>query len=242
MNRLEKLSLITRYFYKSSIKDLWFQKLNSFIQGDMTILEIGSGSGRGNQNRLYPDSSKIYGIDLDERVLNNPYLFSAKCISAYQISENFESINFDIIYSHMVVEHIDNPSYFLINQFKKLKEDGVLIHSTVSKFYWVSLLNNILNENTKYFLIKNLGSGRKSNDIFPAFYRLNSRKSLEKLSKIYNFNYEIIRQDEPPGYLRRSLILMLIYTIINKPLQFLFPCLKPTFIFIIKKNKNTKLI
>lgn len=238
MKRKEKLDLITNYFYKSSIKDLWFKKLNDYIINDMTVLEIGSGSGKGNQNQLYPNSSKIYGIDLDERVIDNPYLYNAKCISAYQISEIFDSIKFDVIYSHMVVEHIDNPYEFLSNQFKKLNENGVLIHSTVSKFFWTSLLNNNINENIKFFLIKHLGSGRKSNDIFKAFYRLNSRQSLKKLSIKLDFSYQIIRQDEPPGYLQRSLILMFLYTIINKPLQYLFPCLRPTFIFIIKKNKK----
>ncbi|MGI9447064.1 MAG: class I SAM-dependent methyltransferase [Pirellulales bacterium] len=210
--------------------------MDSYAQKHSEILEIGSGSGKNRQNTLYPMSKKIVGLDLDDRVLNNPFLDDAFNISAYQNKEKLPNVKFDIIYSQMVAEHIDDGEKFISVQLSALKDKGVLIHSTVSKYYWTSLINSLVPEGIKNWLIKELGSGRESDDVFPAHYKLNSKHQIEKICKKLNAKFKIIRQDEPPGYLQRSFILMLIYTMVHKPLQFVFPAVRPTFIFIVSKK------
>ena len=200
------------------------------------VLEIGSGSGRDNQNVLYPSVKKIVGVDLDGRVLGNPFLDEAYNISAYQIQEKLPNTKFDIIYSQMVAEHIDNGEKFITAQLNVLKDEGVLIHSTVSKYYWTSLIQSFVPENIKNWLIKVLGSGRNSEDVFPVHYKLNSKHQIEKICSKCNAKFKIIRQDEPPGYLRRSFILMIIYTLVHKPLQFVLPVIRPTLVFIVSKK------
>ncbi len=237
MDRQKKLDLITKIFFRKSTPKLWFKLVCENIERNSVVLEIGSGSGQGMQNQDYPKVKKIIGVDLDDRVLNNPYLDSALCIPAHDINKHLHEKNIDCIYSQMVMEHIDNTEHFIATQLNLLSPNGKIIHSTVSKYYWISMINNLVPETTKNWLIKNLGSGRNSEDIFPALYNLNSAQQLCELSKKLSFNYKIVRQDEPPGYLRRSIILMILYTIIHKPLQAIFPALRPTFIFIIwQKN------
>ena len=235
MDREEKLEFIRRIFYTNQKKDAWFYELHKLCSENSTILEIGSGSGAGKQNVLYPKAKITVGIDLDERVLNNPNLDVAKNISAYEIKEKLADYKFDLIYSHMVAEHIDDDKRFLANQLSVLKPDGKILHSTVSKYYWTSLVNDFVPEAIKHWLIENLGSGRKQQDIFPTHYKLNSEWQIKKLCKELNVNYQIIRQDEAPGYLRRSLILMMVYTLFHKPLQLLIPALRPKFIFIVQR-------
>ena len=236
MKREKKLEIIRNLFYRSSVKDLWFHILESYAQPHSEILEIGSGSGRGKQNTRYPRVQKIVGLDLDDRVLKNPFLDEAFNISATQILEKMPNVKFDIIYSQMVAEHIENGEEFISSQLRRLKDKGVLIHSTVSKYYWTSLINSLVPENIKNWLIKELGSGRESDDVFPAHYTLNSKHQIEKICNECNAEFKIIRQDEPPGYLQRSFILMLIYTMVHKPLQFVFAAIRPTFIFIVSKK------
>lgn len=236
MHRDKKLELIQNLFYRSTIKDLWFHLLESYAQPDSVVLEIGSGSGRDNQNILYPSVKKIVGVDLDSRVLGNSFLDEAYNISAYQIEEKLPNTKFDIIYSQMVAEHIDNGEKFITAQLNTLKDEGVLIHSTVSKYYWTSLIQSFVPENIKNWLIKVLGSGRNSEDVFPVHYKLNSKHQIEKICSKCNAKFKIIRQDEPPGYLRRSFILMIIYTLVHKPLQFVLPVIRPTLVFIISKK------
>lgn len=236
MDRSKKLALVARYIYPNSRDNLWFSVLKDNVTPKSRVLEIGSGSGRGNQNQLYPEVACIVGLDLDQRVLDNPHLKMALHISAHDVTEEIIGGKVDCIYSHMVAEHIDDADRFLSTQLTVLEDDGVIIHSTTSKYYWTSLINNYVPERVKDWLIANLGSGRTSEDVFPALYNLNSEDQLANLSRKLNFSFEIIRQDEPPGYLCRSIVLMLIYSLIHKPLQFVFPVLRPTFIAIIRKK------
>ena len=230
-SREKKLRAIRNIFFRSSVEDLWFDILKGMVNENHDVLEIGSGSGKGKQNKLYPSANKIVGIDLDERVLQNPYLDQAYCINAYKISDVITDAKFDFIYSHMVAEHIDDAKKFITCQVDLLKDGGVLFHSTVSNYYWTSIINDFVPVSIKNYLIKSLGSGRTADDVFPAHYLLNSESDIRKICDDLNLLYEITRQDEPPGYLRRSYALMLIYTAIHKPLQFIFPSLRPTFIF-----------
>ena len=240
MNRNSKLQLVRNLFYSKSRIDLWSKVLDDLTQPHFEVLEIGSGSGRGLQNQFYPQVSRIVGIDLDDRVLSNPYLDQALKISAYDLEENFTIDKFDIVYSHMVAEHIEDAQKFISSQLNCLNNRGVIIHSTVSKYYWTSMINDFVSVKIKNWLIKKLGSGREADDIFPAFYTLNSERQIRKVCDDLNVYYTIIRQDEPPGYLRGSLILMFLYTMLHKPLQFIFPALKPTFIFIISRETLNK--
>lgn len=237
MNRDLKLSIIHKLFYKNTIKDLWFKIITEQVKEHYTVLEIGSGSGRGKQNKNYPNCKKIIGIDLDSRVLKNPYLNESYNINAYEIDKEFKkNTKFDLIYSNMVAEHIENAEKFITTQISSLNPNGSIIHSTVSKYYWTSILNNFVSKRFKNFLIKKLGSGRNPEDIFPTYYKLNCRKDVLKICNKYSLDVKFFHQDEPPGYLRRSIILMVVYTIIHKPLQYFFLALRPTFIFKIQKK------
>lgn len=238
MNRNAKLDLVTRIFYRSNVKDLWYQTLKELTNRDSAVLEIGSGSGKGMQNTLYPPVADIVGIDLDERVLENPYLSTAKHTSAYCIAEEFKGQKFDVIYSNMVAEHIDDGLAFIDSQARLLAPGGVILHSTVSRYYWVSMINKFTPIVVKNWLIKNIGSGREADDIFPTHYRLNSTAAIRKICAKTGLEYRILRQDEPPGYVRRSLILMLIYTAIHKPLQKCFHPLRHTFIFLLAEKNS----
>ena len=236
MDRDAKLELIRKLFYSKEEKEGWFSELEKLCNEDSTILEIGSGSGIGKQNALYPKARQIVGIDLDERVLDNPNLDVARNISAYEVDKALGDYQFDLIYSHMVAEHIDDDRRFLTSQLALLSPGGKMLHSTVSKYYWTSLINDFVPETFKYWLIEKLGSGRTEQDVFPTHYLLNSERQIRDLSRELGVDYRIIRHDEAPGYLRRSFILMILYTLIHKPLQFLFPALRAKFVFVIEKR------
>jgi SAM-dependent methyltransferase len=238
MNRDEKLKFVKSWFYAGTSFEAWFQTVEQQVKPHMKVCEIGSGSGQGFQNKQYPKAKFIFGMDLDPRVLQNPFLNRAAVGSAYDLEKLVESKKFDVIYSHMVVEHIYNPRKFIEAQVNCLKPDGIIIHSTVSRYYWSSLVNNLVPDRIKNWLIQRLGSGRTSEDTFDAYYKLNSATQVAELAKTLNLDYSISRSDQAPGYLRVSIVLMLIYTTIHKPLQAIFPALRPTLIYSFKKIAN----
>ena len=53
----------------------------------------------------------------------------------------------------MVAEHIDDGRKFITNQLSVLTNDGILLHSTVSKYYWTSIINDKVPERLKNWLI-----------------------------------------------------------------------------------------
>lgn len=232
---VNKLKAIKKIFYPRHFDDVWFSVLENLVKSSDDVLEIGSGSGTGDQNTLYPKVKYLTGIDLDERVHKNPFLDEGYVLSVGDLSQKFEKDSFDLIYSHMVAEHIENADEFIEQQMAILRMGGIALHSTVSKYYLTSILNLFIPNQIKYFLIARLGSGRKEQDIFPAYYNLNDKLTIRRLAKKYDLTVEFFQYDEPPGYLRKSYILMILYVLLHKPMQYLFPSLRPTFIFILRK-------
>ena len=228
----QKLKLIQRTFYRRFDDDYWFRSLSEHVESSSRTLELGAGSGEGLQNQRSPKGMCAFavGIDLDERVLRNPNYDETRLVSGYALGSEFD-YRFDVIHSTMVAEHIDDPVRFVESQLAVLADGGVMIHHTVSKYYYSSLLNLVLSERTKNWLIAKLGSGREPEDVFPAHYRLNSARDLRRLAKHFGLRVRLTRVSAPPGYLRRSIGLMLVYVAVDKLLRALFPAITSNLIF-----------
>ncbi len=238
-DRDTKLENIRRLFYRNYNADMWSEKIKELLNSRKIVLEIGAGSGSGHQSWIDYRSLCEYslGIDLDPRVLENPNFHETANIGAYELNK-YSDRCFDLISSNMVAEHIDNADEFLTQQLALMDVNSVSIHHTASKYYYSSLANYVIPESVKYWLIEKLGSGRPSKDVFPAHYLLNSKSDLMKLAKKHDCEITVERYRAPPGYLRRSYILMLIYTIIDIPLAFLVPAVKPGIVFTISKKNR----
>lgn len=236
-NRSKKLEKVTKIFYPSFDEHHWNKRIAGMTEPNMRVLEIGAGSGDGFQYR-FPFAGKCkysLGIDLDPRVMENDNFSETRVASAYQLDPT-DIGKFDLIVSNFVAEHIDDSDMFVGKQLALLEDGGVAIHHTVSRFYYTSLLNLVFTDSMKDWLILNLGSGRPSEDIFPAFYLLNDARQLSLVAKNNNCDISIERYRIPPGYLRRSTILMMLYTIIDWPLSKIFPAIQAGLIFKITKK------
>ena len=236
MTRDKKLENIRALFYRDFSFDNWTNRIKSLLSTESSVLEIGAGSGKGHQNFIDYRSLCDFslGIDLDPRVLDNPNFHENSNISAYELDQ-YKDRKFDLILSNMVAEHIDDPDEFIKQQLALMHSNSQSIHQTVSKYYYSSLANYVVSDRVKFWLIEKLGSGRASKDVFPAHYLLNTKKDLLKLANKHGCEIEVERYRAPPGYLRRSYILMLIYVLIDFPLSFLIPAIQPGIIFTIRK-------
>jgi len=180
-----------------------FEKMiDSIVEQDWNVLEIGAGSGRGDQHHfnLKGRVAKYVGIDLDERVLENPHLDEAKIGDAADLP--FEDETFDFIFHVMVAEHLQNPKAALAESARVLKQGGCLIFKTPSKWYYPMLLARMTPHWFHEFYINRFASGRQSKDVFPTVYKLNDRTSVKKLCRNVGLNTEIDFWHSPPGYLR----------------------------------------
>ena len=227
-----------RLFYRKEDPWLWLRRVEAHCSAASTLLEIGAGSGKAPQNTAYPAAGTVYGIDPDPRVLDNPHLANAWCMMASEMHTLPGELQFDCIYSRFVAEHVADGEAFLAKQLSRLTPDGILVHSTVSAYHWTSLLNAVIPRRLKVWMTRNLGAERDEEDVFEAHYALNRTRQIARICQQLDCSFEIIRQDLPPGYLKRSFLLMLLYSLIHKPLQVIFPALRPHFLFIIRPNRS----
>lgn len=216
--------------------DFWFEIINQYVGKESVVLEIGSGSGIHPQNTLRPQCAHLTGVDFDKRVLSNSNLDKAYALEPSQeLTDILGGKRFDVIYSHMVAEHIEDPKKFVAQQLALLSEGGVIIHSTVSSYSIVSILNRVLPERLKHFLIEKLGSGRTGSDVFPAYYQLNSEAQLDILKQEFGLNIFSIYYDTGSGYFAQVPLLGLIYGVVQKVLCLGVEKMNGRLIFIIWK-------
>lgn len=234
--RNSRYEWIQRVFYPRHDKDLWPNLLESAVKDDSIILEIGSGSGQGKQNKSYPRAQLIAGVDPDPRIQNNPFLDEAHTADFADFHEPEYIERFDLIYSRMTLEHVSNASDFVKNISKYLAPGGKSIHLTTSKYYVTSLINDYVPFKMKAWLIKNLGSGNDAENIFDAYYRLNDKKTLDSYASEYGLTVTCSFVEAPPGYVRRSFLLMLIYVICFKPINAFCPSSRPTLTVVFEKT------
>jgi ubiquinone/menaquinone biosynthesis C-methylase UbiE len=87
----------------------------------------------------------------------------------------------------MVVEHIENPTPALVEVFRILKPNGIFIFHTTNLLNYQTFLTFLISDLVKNKLIEFL-EGRKEEDIFPTYYRMNSLKKIKKLAQMSGFN------------------------------------------------------
>ena len=122
-SRLEK--------FNDENKNLWFRLLH--VRKNLKILEVGCGGGLfTNMIKKYYPSCEVYGIDLDE---NHIKFARNECKKQnlkvnYQVADiknlPFKDENFDLVFSHTVVEHLPFDD-FIKEQKRVLKTGGKLV-------------------------------------------------------------------------------------------------------------------
>ncbi len=102
------------------------------------ILDVGCGDGAFTSRVMRRcRSAKLYGIDSDREKLARARLLGITVKRADLEGEfPYESGFFDIVYSNMVIEHLDDIDNFVREQNRVLKPGGRMIISTNNAASW----------------------------------------------------------------------------------------------------------
>jgi ubiquinone/menaquinone biosynthesis C-methylase UbiE len=94
--------------YENNWDDKLFRKfIIDEISDDSIILDLGAGAGIVEEMNFKGFGKKICGVDLDDRVVDNPFLDEGKVADASGIP--YPDNYFDIVFSDNVLEHLDKP-------------------------------------------------------------------------------------------------------------------------------------
>ncbi len=119
------------YFEKQS---LYGKKIIEWIRANNvkvnTVLEIGCGAG-GALNELTKSGINTTGCEFDEELISfakSKGLDNIFYGSIEDIAVNLNDIKFDLIFSHHVLEHVNEVDLLFENCRNLLSDDGIIIH------------------------------------------------------------------------------------------------------------------
>jgi len=151
------------------------QRILARIRPHFLILDVGAGAGILPQMHFKGLVTRVCGIDLDPRVVENPMLDEADA-GAIPYADDC----FDLIFADNVLEHIEEPSKFFSEITRVLKPGGVFICKTPNKWHYVPTIARL----TPHWFHQSYNQlrGRSSEDTFPTCYRANSRGDVSRLA------------------------------------------------------------
>lgn len=192
-----------RFFYPDHQKDwdnkLFREQIKTRLSPDAIVLDIGAGAGIVAEMNFKADVGRIYGIDLDPRVVDNPYLHEGCVGDAADLP--YADNMFDLIFADNVMEHLANPEQVFRECARVLKPGGILMFKTPNKTHYMPIIAQLTPHSFHQF-INNL-RGRDAEDTFPTLYRANSKAAVQRLASRSGLELHSVRRIEGrPEYLR----------------------------------------
>ncbi|HXN87598.1 MAG TPA: methyltransferase domain-containing protein [Candidatus Binataceae bacterium] len=174
------------------------------IKPSTVLLNLGAGppANRGKIRVLRGEVAKVVGADIDPEVMHNPDVDEAHVIGP-DGRLPFSDSSFDMAISDWVLEHVKTPGQFLSEVCRVLKPGGSFFFRTPNKNHYVALIARCTPE-WFHNLVANRARGYPpgEHEPWPTFYRLNSRKEIEREARSAGFKQIEIRIEEfRPGYL-----------------------------------------
>jgi SAM-dependent methyltransferase len=169
------------------------------IPSDSEILEVGPGVG--NPTSVFLSSLwTVRGLDVDPAAAQNPSLRSFHVLSGPTYP--FPDETFDAVVSDYVVEHVKNPSEHLREVFRVLVPGGVYALRTPNVFHYVGMVAAVTPHWFHTLVSGRLrGHARGAHEIFPTFYRLNTRHAIHQQSLNAGFRIRsVVMVEKEPSY------------------------------------------
>ena len=171
----------------------FYQRVVSILPEGGVVLDLGAGRGalfdrKGGEwrawlVRLGKKYSRRIGVDVDPAVKTNPELSQAEIIEPAKPLP-FPDQTFDLVLCDWVLEHIEDPKSFIAEVRRVLKVGGWLCARTPNHLSYFSVGVRLLSGMAETKALRFLQPGRRDEDVFPKFYRMNSLgKVREQLPK-----------------------------------------------------------
>ena len=171
--------LQSRFYPRERQRDpvgLFLERVEPYLTPNITVLDVGAGSGFRSTYAIKGRVRQIWGVDLDPRVATNPLLDRGYVADGATMPLPDNSV--DVVFSIYVQEHIEDPASFARELFRVLKPGGTYLSLTPNRFHYVPLVAAITPTSLHRSL--NAKRGRSGEDTFPTFYRLNTAREIER--------------------------------------------------------------
>jgi ubiquinone/menaquinone biosynthesis C-methylase UbiE len=155
------------------------------VKRETRWLDLGCGHNllpewRAEQEQaLTRRPAQLVGLDYDMPSLRNHHSI-AQLVRGDILRLPFRDGSFSLVSSSMVFEHLKQPRAQLEEIGRVMNPGGELIFLTPNAMGYTTLLGRIMPEFLKTRAIR-FFHGREEHDVFPTFYRINSRAQIAQL-------------------------------------------------------------
>lgn len=199
----------------------FYQRVRALLRPDYVVLDFGAGRGAAHYQDLSPyrkslrdlrgQGRHVIGVDIDPVVSGNPSIDEAVIIDP-DSPLPFPNDTFDLIVSDSTFEHVPAAARIAFELDRVLKVGGWICARTPNRSGYVALMNRIVPTSVTKRLVKSAQPDRKVEDIFPAYYRMNSLGTLNGLFPADRYDHMSFTFDSEPRYHfnRRAIFLLLL--------------------------------
>jgi SAM-dependent methyltransferase len=187
----------------------FYQRVNALVPPNSVVIDYGAGRGgphlddsseyRRRLSNFKGRVSKVIGVDVDTAVLDNPSLDEALIFDS-QGRAPLPAATADVIVADYVFEHFTDPAGSAGEIDRLLKPGGWVCARTPNRYGYIALANRLVPNSLSDAVIKTVQPKRKEKDVFPAFYRLNRRRTLLKYFPPSHFEHFVYGWDAEPAY------------------------------------------
>jgi len=128
----------------------------------------------------------LVGLEVDEGALRKHRTIKDRVVGTASTLP-FHDESFDIISANMVVEHLDEPAVQFAEIRRALRPGGVFVFHTPNLHGYIATTARLLPEFVKGPLIQLLEK-RTAQDVYPTFYRANTKEQVEELAMQTGFD------------------------------------------------------
>ncbi len=201
-----------RRFYPDAGKgwddELYREAILRHARPDSSALDLGAGRGANPATAIRDRVGEVFGVDVDEAVLENRDVDEARVIGE-DGRIPYEDERFDLIVSSYVLEHVEDPVLFFAEVARVLRPGGAFVARTPNHLHYVPLIARMTPQSFHVYI--NARRGREEQDTFPTCYRANSPGAIHRLAHGAGLEVvDVARHEGRPEYLRFNALTYLV--------------------------------
>ena len=212
----------------------FYVRIRALMSANDKILNFGAGRGKSSDDLvpfrrelmdLRGERRKVTGADIDPIVLENPTVDEAVCLHGSGRLP-FEDETFDLIVSDWTFEHLKDPRFAASELMRTLKPGGWICARTPHRWSYFAVAAQVIPSRLHGRILKHTSPHRKSVDIFPTVYRLNTLAAIRRhFPGLENYSFLYAGR---PGYHANSVTLWRLFSAYNT-------IIKPTLLVFLRK-------